>query len=495
MKKSMMVAFALLAWATGCGGGSGSGGASGPGAKDAHGAAVKDSKGNAVSVEAANKFNVGLDAMAQHDKADDWNEGTCKSVAQTFVDAAKEQGSRTFSEALYNAGLANQRCKKDADAKQYFKQVLDKDPKFHRARAQLALYSFAESGEKNIDEAIREMRQAAVVDAQYKNVEALVNLGMLYIKRNNQSPDSDGPTDLARAKRFIQSALAVDDSFMPAFNQLAILYLEAAKQKAGRDSRQRTATNASKGKKKVIDTQALELAGIVCSQAIKKNPKYAPIHNTAGMIQVELANLNSAVSEFNTARQLDPSFYEAQMNFAAVNMQFRGFAQAEQAYRAALKMRPNDYDAHLGLALALRGQIDDSNFDKLVKEASSEIDAAKKIAPDRAETYYNDAILTQEYKAKAGGKSGETELQNAKGLFGQFIQKAGSAPEFADAVKRSRDRMSEIDQVIEFNKQTEAQRKASEADAKNKAAQDEAQEGGEGGDTPAPPAGDKKGDQ
>src|SRR4029079_18644278 len=166
-----------------------------------------------------------------------------------------------------------------------------KDPKFHRARAQLALYAFAESGEKNIDAAIGEMRQAAVVDAQFKNVEALVNLGMLYIKRNNQSSDADGANDLARAKKYIQSALAVDDGFMPAFNQLAILYLEAAKQKAGRDNKQRVATSASKQKK--VDTQALELAALVCSQAIRKNPKYAPVDNTAGMIQVELGNLNN----------------------------------------------------------------------------------------------------------------------------------------------------------------------------------------------------------
>ena len=309
-------------------------------------------------------------------------------------------------------------------------------------------------------------------------MEALVNLGMLYIKRNNQTADADGPTDLGRAKKYIQSALAVDDGFMPAFNQLAILYLETANQKAGRDAKQKTATNGAKQKK--VDTQALELAALVCSQAIRKNPKYAPIHNTAGMIQVELANLNSAVGEFNNARTLDPSFYEAQMNYAAVNLQFRGFAQAEEAYRAALKMRPTDYDAHLGLALALRGQIDDSNFDKKVAEAAAEIDAAKKAAPERAETYYNEAILTQEYKAKSGGKGGEGELINAKGLFGQFVQKAGSAAEFADAVKRSKDRMTEIDQIIEFNKQSDAQRKTAEADLKQKTAEAEAKEGTEG---------------
>jgi tetratricopeptide (TPR) repeat protein len=485
MKKSMITAAALLTWVAGCS--AGPGGPEGPGAKDARGNTIKDSQGNAVTVEAANKFNTGLEAMAQHDRASDWSEATCTATAQIFVEAAKEQGDRTFGEALYNAGLSYQRCKKEAEAKQFFKQVLDKDPKFHRARVQLALYAFAESGEKNVDQAINEMRRAAVVDAQFKNVEALVNLGMLYIKRNNQASDNDGANDLARAKKYIQSALAVDDGFMPAFNQLAILYLEAAKQKAGRDAKQKVAMSASKHKK--VDTQALELAALVCSQAILKNSKYAPVYNTAGMIQVELGNLNTAVQAFNNARQLDPAFYEAQMNFAAVNLQFRGFAQAEEAYRAALRMRPNDYDAHLGLALALRGRIDDSNFDKLVKDAAAELEAAKKLAPERPETYYNEAILTQEYKSKSGGKTAEGELLNAKGLFGQFIQKAGSTAEFADAVKRSRDRMSEIDQIIEFNKQSEAQRKAAEADLKTKAAEKEAQEGSEGGEGAA---GDKK---
>jgi tetratricopeptide (TPR) repeat protein len=245
----------------------------------------------------------------------------------------------------------------------------------------------------------------------------------------------------------------------------------------------------SKGEKK-IDVQALELAALVCGQAIKKNTKYASIHNTAGMIQVELKNLNGAVSEFNAARTIDPSFFEAQMNYAAVNLQFRGFEQAEQAYRKAIEIRPNDYDAHLGLALALRGNINDSNFDKNVAEAGAELAKAKQIAPDRAETYYNEAILTQEYKAKSGGKSSESELTNAKTLFNEFISKAGGGAEFADAVKRSKDRMSEIDQIIAFNKESEKDRKAAEADAKQKAAEAEAK--GEGGDSGGEAGGDKK---
>jgi hypothetical protein len=461
------ISVALLAWTVGCSGG----GTTGP--KDATTTGPKDGTGNAVSAAAANKFNAGLDAMASHDKANDWSDATCTQTAQLFLDAAKEQGDKQFGEALYNAGLSYQRCKKDTEAKAAFKQALDQDAKFHRARMQLALYAYTESGEKNVDAAITEMRQAAITDAQFKNVEALVHLANLYLKRNNKQSDGDGADDLTRAKKYLQSALAVDDGYMPAFNALGLYYLNIAKERAGRDaSKVGVATN--RGKQKRLDAQALELASLVCSQAIRKNQQYAPIHNTAGMIWVELGNLNNAVRSFDTARRIDPTFYEAQMNYAAVNLQFRGFKPAEDAYRAAIKMRPNDYDAHLGLALALRGQIDDSNFDQMVKDAGGELEAAKKIAPDRAEAYYNQGILTQEYSAKSGGKAPEAELNNAKTLFDQFIKRAAADPQFADAAKTARDRMKEIDQIIDFNKQTEAQRKAAEADLKQKQAEADA---------------------
>ena len=487
--------FLISALAFGCGP-SGSGPGGGAGAKDPSGKAITDSKGNPIPVEAANKFKQGLDSLAQHDKAKDWDEATCTSTAQIFLDAAKEH-EKPFAEALYNAGLAYQRCKKSAEAKAQFQKAVDADPKFHPAKTQLVMLSYYESGEKNIDQAITDMRQTAVVDAQYKNVEALVALAMLYMKRGNTVADNDGASDYQRAKRYLQSALAVDDGYMPAFNQLALFYLDSAKQAAGQAKSSKSATNI--GKKKKTDSQAMELADLVCSQAIRKNPNDPVIYNTMGMIQVELGNLNKAVEAFDRARQRDPNFYEAQMNFAAVNLQFRGFSKSEEAYRAVLKNRPNDYDARLGLALALRGQINDSNFDAFVKEAAENLAKAKEIAPDRPETYYNEAILTQEYKTK--GTSDPTKakpiLLQAKDLFGQFVTKAGGASEYSDAVKRAKERITEIDQIIVFNEQTEKERKQAEAEAKQKAAEAEAagandEAGGTGaadkpaGGTPAP---------
>jgi tetratricopeptide (TPR) repeat protein len=226
----------------------------------------------------------------------------------------------------------------------------------------------------------------------------------------------------------------------------------------------------------------------VCSQAIRKNPSYAAIHNTAGLIQVELQNINSAVQEFQQAAKLDSTFFEAQMNFAAVNLSFRGFAAAENAYKAALKIKPNDYDAHLGLALAIRGQINDSNFAQRVAEAQSELDQCKKLAPERAETFYNEAILTQEYKAKGGGNGAVPMLEQAANIFDSFVQKAGGAPEFADAVKRSKDRSQDIRDTVKFIKEGES---AAAIEARKQEQEQGKPEEGEApaeGDQPAPEA-------
>jgi len=131
-----------------------------------------------------------------------------------------------------------------------------------------------------------------------------------------------------------------------------------------------------------------------------------------------------------------------------VNLSFRGYEEAEKAYRDALKLHPKDYEAQLGLALAIRGEINDTNFDAAVAEAQQHLDEAKKIAPDRAETYYNEAILTQEFRAKRG--SPVPTLKKAADQYRAFIDKAGSDPAFAAAVKRSKDRSQDIADTVKF---------------------------------------------
>jgi tetratricopeptide (TPR) repeat protein len=414
----------------------------------------KTAGGEAVTKAAENKFNDALDSFNAHDKANDWSDSTCGEVASRFKAAADEQKGGKFPEATYNAGLAYQRCGNDAQAKSLFEKALQDDSKFHNARAQLALYAY--KADSNEDAAIGALQQA-VLDAQFQNVPALVNLAMFQMLRDSDGGGSDCKNDMECAKKNLQRALAIDDAYMPAFNQLALYYFQQAKKRAGsvkvsaKGSRGRSiATNAALAKR--ADVQQLELAALVCSQAIRKNPGYAPIHNTAGLIQNELGQVNSAVSEFATAAKLDAKFFEAQMNFAAVNLSFRGFEQAQGAYKKALEMRPNDYDAHLGLALALRGQITDVNYDTQVTAVQSELDTCKKLDPNRPDAYYNEGILTQEYKAKAGGDKTKTiaALQQAKGILQNFIDKAQGKNEYDGAVKRSKERIQDIDDTIAF---------------------------------------------
>lgn len=417
-----------------------------------------------VSEETKNKYQAAIDTFVQNDQKNSWTVDTCEATAKQFLEIseANKKDGKALAVAVYNAGLAYQRCNNDAEAKKYFQQALELDPKSHRAKTQLALYAYKEGGDGALESTIKTLEQA-VLDAEFQNTEALVNLAMLQMKRASSQGGNGCANDLECAKKNIQRALAVDDGFMPAFNQLAIYYLERAREKAGRggNTGRKAVVTSVKKKEKKIDQQQLELAALVCSQAIRKNPKYPAIHNTAGLIQVELGNINSAVQSFKIASDLDPGFFEAQMNYAAVNLSFRGFKNAEDAYKAALKIKPNDFDAHLGLALAYRGQINDSNFDQYIQLAQGELDAAKSVAADRAETYYNEGILTQEYKVKSvtDPKAQIPILKQADKLFDDFIAKAGSTPEYADGVKRAKERKEDIKATIDF---TESGIKAAE---------------------------------
>jgi tetratricopeptide (TPR) repeat protein len=449
---------AVVAFAVACGGSK----------KDAKApvSGAKTVDGSDVVVEAAKKYDSALQQMVGHDEKADWTDATCTSVAQQFLDAAKEQkegADKALPEANYNAGLAYQRCAKHDEAKAQFQAALSASPGFHRAKVQLALYEYREKGDALLDQTITKLGDA-VIEAKFQNVDALVNLAMLQMKRNGPASGTGCKDDMDCAKLNVQRALAIDDGYMPAFNQLALYYMNQARAKANRETSKRRRLVAAGGETTQLSGQMLDLAALVCSQAIRKNAKYGPIYNTLGLIQVEQKNINNAVQAFNTARTLDPNFFEAQMNYAAVNLSFRGFDKAEGAYRAALKMRPNNYEAHLGLALAIRGQIDDSNLDAKMAEADAELQKAKELDGARPEAYFNEAILIQEFKAKySPSEDKKIELyRNAMRVFDSFIAKAGSAPEYADAVKNSNERKEDMKKIIEFIEEG----KKAEAEAK-----------------------------
>ena len=82
----------------------------------------------------------------------------------------------------------------------------------------------------------------------------------------------------------------------------------------------------------------------------------------------------------------------------------------------------------------------------------AELDACKKIDGARPDAYFNEGILTQEYKAKGAGGTDKAigVYQQAKQVFQAFVDKAAGKPEYDGAVKKAKERMQDIDDTITF---------------------------------------------
>lgn len=417
-------------------------------------------------------FEESLATLQKLDREGGWSDAACDELVGGFRKAAEAHGS-IREEATYNAGVAELRCGRTERARALFRQALDQDPLFHQARAQLARLDWAAGGDAVLPEVISELERA-VLDSGYKNLGALVDLARAEMRRGDGTPDKDGENDLERAKRNLQRALAIDDGFLPAQNLLAQYYLARAK-KAG--PAQKSARGAPRGGG---ETQAIDLALLVATQGLLKAPNDAQLLNTTGLVLVEVGDLTEAAAHFQKARRADPRFVEAHMNYASVNMMFRGFAQAEEAYRAVVALAPKDYDAHLGLALALRGQVEMSPTpQKLLADSERLLVLAKSIDAKRPEAYFNHAILVEEYMARQGGEEANRALRKAIGLYREFVERAAGKPEFADAVDDvvakptaeyrdcigrgnargcKRGRILNVEDVIAFNEQSSTER-------------------------------------
>ncbi|MEQ9319794.1 MAG: tetratricopeptide repeat protein [Polyangiaceae bacterium] len=394
-------------------------------------------------------FDEARAAMASHD-AKGWTEQACRATASTFEGVADRLAKHDREGSLaarYDQGLALARCQLHAEAARAFEALLAQAPDHHRAKVQLTLHRLELEGPSYLSEAIGALSEA-VVASEFKNVEALVSLASLMMDRKSDQPDDDGANDFERARKNLRRALAVDDGYMAAYNQLAILHLEIARREAGRTPRA-LVTAAETAERP--DTATLEMAALICSQALRKRPGYAPIHNTAGLIDAELGNLSGAAQSFGRARKLDPRLFEAHMNYAAVNLQFRGFDQAEEAYRAALDLEPKSYEAHLGLALALRGRVGAApNGEALLAEARKTLELAKTLAPDRPEAYFNEAILVEEFFARGAPEQAKPKLLEAKALYASFAERAKGEPTMKAAGQRAAERVRDIDQQLSF---------------------------------------------
>ena len=438
-----------------CGGGEGASGSEMGSSSSASGSerGARGGKGNALSVKTQAAYAEAVKAFKTYEPKK-WTDSACDEVAGKFEAAGK------LAETLYMVGLVHDRCGRADKAKSYYDQTLRADPKFCKARVAIGLASLNGGNEQAAE---REFAQSVSDDPQC--TEGYVNMAILQRKR--------GLAGNKEALANLRRALAIDAQYLPAFNEMALLYLSEAED----------------------NDKKLDLAEVVCSQAQKIDANYAPVYNTWGLIDLQRGKIIDAAAKFQRASELDERIFEAHMNFARITIGFRGYQDAKAAYEQALKLQPTNFEAQLGLGVALRGLEDNAKAQEAYEKAS-------KLQPGRPEPYYNLGVLWQDFQ---GGTS--DDMLKAKSYYEQFLSKAGGDKRYSDKVddikrtckqegKRKRQgknacvagRLQNIQLYIDTMKQMaemEKLQKEQEKQAAELEAQEKAQQAAEG-EAPAP---------
>ncbi|MCA9670604.1 MAG: tetratricopeptide repeat protein [Myxococcales bacterium] len=355
----------------------------------------------------------------------------CSSLASSFTDVYNEHPK--LVEAKFNAGVIWEACGKDTKAESIYKELLQKHPNHGPALNNLGQIYYRRG---NASAAETHWRKAAAA----KNSEGYANLALL--QRLRALKGDMGA--LREAVNNIHRALAVDSFNIEAYNMLATLLYDHARSKS-----------------------QLTMARLICVQASKKEPKFAPIYNLLGLIHLKMGNVTPALAQFRKAAGLKPDFVEAQMNIGSITLSFRDYKSSEEAFRKVLSLpvsKDIKYAATVGLGVALRGQ---RNYEGAMKQYQ----AAEKLNPSNGDIAYNKGILVQDYMFNAGKpEEGIAQLQRAKDLLNKYL----SSGQDKSAVKDARRRIKNIDQLVKAIRQQQQMQRQMKAMQAKQAAQDAA---------------------
>lgn len=423
---ALLGALSVGALGAGCGGGTtgGGGGGGGAGGELAPDQAVTAS-GAVVDEGDRTRWNAAMEVYNSA-RADGWTEEECTQVIQRFEQVSSQHRGGSLLEAIYMTGVVHDQCGHAQQAQDIYNRVLGANERFCGARVARGIQLYRQG---NVAGARAEFERSIRDDTRC--TEGYVNLAIM--QRRDAGTQAEALNNLRRA-------LAIESAYLPAFNQMALLYLGSAMQRAsatgavaggqaaasGAQAQQTedesTAAARRAAARRAAAGQMLDLAEVVCRQAQLIDGNYAPIYNTWGLINVQQGNIIAALAKFERAFNLDPSFFEAYMNFGELTLSFRGYEDAERAFRRATELHGDNYDAWLGLGAALRGlnRIDD---------AMAAYQRAQQIDANRPESYFNVALIYSDYMG--GTREQRTQAQEQ---FRQFAQRARGRPELAEIV-------------------------------------------------------------
>jgi tetratricopeptide (TPR) repeat protein len=139
-----------------------------------------------------------------------------------------------------------------------------------------------------------------------------------------------------------------------------------------------------------FDLGRLELARLVCENAIELGVDSAPLYNQLGLILLRLDDVTGAYAGFRRAVEMNPRLYEAAMNQGSIALNYRDYRAALESFDLVLAVRPDWDEAIISRGVALRG------LEEYEAAAQSYMQALE-LSPENEASMYNLGVLYQEY--------------------------------------------------------------------------------------------------
>lgn len=369
-----------------------------------------------------------------------------------FKKAAKEEAN--FAEAWYNVGLLEQQRGNTKEALEAYETTLQMRPDMASAYTNIARIQISEG---KIDEAINTLNK--VIDDKTGidpfNVEANLNMGMIYRKRGEAVLERDsggvekqfsmsGSEDkgeikneeannlFAQAVVYIRRALVGDSNNIYCYENLsAIYYLMNSLEVA------RLVTTQAKLKFEEYNASLKEKldAGRISPEEYELKvyqPKdLAAIYNTSGLIYLAEGEVSLGNAEFKMAVELDPESVPALLNVAGIAVNVQDFDLALQKYETVLSLEPNNIEAYLSKAVALRGLNRLDEAEKIYRDIISK-------HPEYPQAQFNLNVLYQEYYQKT---------DEAREMWVKFTENPEAQKLIPGRVEEAKTRIKQIDET------------------------------------------------
>ena len=160
----------------------------------------------------------------------------------------------------------------------------------------------------------------------------------------------------------------------------------------------------------------------------------AVVHNTLGLVELKKKNISPAIKQFKEAVELNPNFAEARMNLAALSLNNRDYNDRGGELPAVLKLQPKNFEAAIGLGVALRGN-------KKIDEAEAQYNAAKSSTRRRAPATSTSACSTRSTRTARSRRCRRRRTTTAS----SSATPSGGTP---DSLKREAEkRIKDIDEI------------------------------------------------